>query len=125
MNPMVQDGDLIVYYRLNKAYKAGDLLLLRFQNQIQVRRVIAAAGDTVDITENGLWINGALQQERNIHRQTQRYTEGIDFPVTLREGEVFVLGDAREDVTDSRIYGPVRVQDTLGKAITILRRRNL
>ena len=125
MNPMVQDGDLIVYSRWDKTYKARDLLLLGFQGHTQVRRVVATAGDTVDITENGLVINGALQQERNIYRQTQRYAEGTDFPVTLKEGEVFVLGDLREDVTDSRIYGPVNIQDTLGKVITIIRRRNL
>jgi len=87
--------------------------------------VNATAGDTVDITENGLVINGGLQQERDIYRKTERYAGGIGFPVTLKEGQVFVMGDARDGVTDSRIYGPVNVRDTLGKVITIVRRRNL
>jgi len=125
MNPAVKDGDLVVYSRLDKNYKARDLLLLDFQGQRQVRRIIATAGDTVDITEDGLVINEALQQERDIYQRTERYAEGIDFPITLREGEVFVLGDAREGVADSRIYGPVNTKDTLGKVITVLRRRNL
>ena len=125
MNPAVKDGDLVMYYRLDKKYRAGDLLLLSFQGQRQVRRVIATAGDTVDITEDGLKINGALQQEPEIHRKTERYAEGIDFPLTLGENEVFVLGDAREGITDSRIYGPVSIEDTHGKVITLLRRRNL
>ena len=125
MNPAVQEGDLVVYYRQNRRCRAGDLVLLRFEGQTQVRRVIAAAGDTVDITEKGLLINGAIQQERKIYRKTERYADGIDFPLTIAEGELFVLGDAREGVTDSRIYGPVRIKDTYGTVIAVLRRRNL
>jgi len=125
MNPSVKDGDLVIYYRLNKKYHAGDLVLLPFQGKSQVRRVIATAGDTVDINGEGLVINGALQQERNINSHTQRYAEGTAFPLTLREGQVFVLGDARENAADSRLYGPVNIKDTQGTVIAILRRRNL
>ncbi|MCL2107594.1 MAG: signal peptidase I [Oscillospiraceae bacterium] len=125
MTPSIKDGDLAVYYRLDKKYHAGDLLLLVFQGEKQVRRVIATAGDTVDITVNGLTINGALQQERDIYRPTERYEDGIEFPLTLGEGEVFLLGDARDSVADSRVYGPVKTRDTLGTVIATLRRRNL
>ena len=125
MDPAIKDGDLILYYRLSKDYTAGDILLLSYDGEKQVRRVVAVAGDTVDITEDSLLINGALQQEREIYRKTERYAEGIDLPVTLAANEVFVLGDAREGVTDSRIYGPVNADDTQGTVIAILRRRNL
>jgi len=87
--------------------------------------VVAAAGDTVDITEKGLLINGAIQQERKIYRKTERYADGVEFPLKIMEGEIFVLGDAREGVTDSRIYGPVKAKDTSGTVIAVLRRRNL
>ena len=70
----------------------------------------------MDITEDGLLVNGSPQQEPGIYEETKRYAEGMDFPVTLQDGEVFVLGDAREDATDSRVYGTVRVEDTLGKS---------
>ncbi|MCL1897131.1 MAG: signal peptidase I, partial [Clostridiales bacterium] len=125
MHPAVKDGDLVVFYRLDKKYKPGDLLLLTFQGQKQVRRVIATAGDSVDITEEGLVINGALQQEPGISQSTQRYADGTAFPLTLGENQVFVLGDARENAADSRIYGPVDIKDTQGTVITLLRRRNL
>jgi len=110
---------------LDKTYAAGDVLLLTSQEQKQVRRVVATAGDTVDITEEGLLVNGALQQEPEIYEETQRYEGGAAFPLTVGEGQVFVLGDARENATDSRIYGAVNVKDTLGKVIAVLRRRNL
>lgn len=125
MYPALKDGDLVMYYRWNKNYHAQDLLLCAFQEKKQVRRVIATAGDTVDINEEGLVINGALQLERDIYRSTERFVEGVEFPLTIRENEVFVLGDAREGVTDSRIYGAVNIDDTFGMVIAILRRRNL
>ncbi|MCL2287091.1 MAG: signal peptidase I [Firmicutes bacterium] len=125
MIPMVQDGDLLLFYRLNKNYAAGDLLLLDFRGQRQIRRVVASAGDTVDIVENGLVINGALKHEPEIFQETWRYDNGLTFPLTVGEGQVFVLGDARERAADSRVYGPVNTSDTLGTVITVIRRRGL
>jgi len=125
MDPAIRDGDLILYYRLDKTYAAGDTLLLEYEGQRQVRRVIATAGDVVDITEEGLLVNGALQQEPEIYQQTQRWADGADFPLTVGESQVFVLGDARENAVDSRVYGAVEIKDTLGKVITLLRRRNI
>jgi signal peptidase I len=124
MAPMVKDGDLTVFYRLDKDYVIGDLLVLKFQGELQVRRVVAKAGDVVDITKDGLIINGALQQEPNIYQKIRRYDDSVSFPLTVGQGQVFVLGDAREDATDSRVYGPVNVDDTHGTVITIVRPRN-
>ena len=125
MAPMVKDGDLILFYRLDRDYAIGDLLLLDFQGERQVRRVVANAGDTVDITEDGLIINGGLQDEPEIFQETWQYVNGVSFPLTVGEGQVFVLGDARENATDSRVYGPVNARDTLGTVITVIRRRSL
>lgn len=125
MTPAVKDGDLVIFYRLDKRYIAGDALVLEFKGKKQVRRVAATAGDTVDITGEGLIINGALQQEPDIYFSTQRYEGGAELPATLGEGQVFVLGDHRTNATDSRIYGVVEVRDTLGKVMAIFRRRGL
>ena len=125
MSPMVRDGDIVLFYRLSKEHAVGDLILLDVQGERQVRRVVARAGDTVDITEDGLIINGGLQHEPEIYQQTWRYANGISFPLTVGEGQVFVLGDAREDATDSREYGPVSTDSIRGNVITVIRRRNL
>lgn len=125
MNPLIKDGDLVMFYRFDQNYAIGDLLLLDFQGERQVRRVVARAGDTVDITEDGLVINGALQQESEIYQHTWRYETGVSFPLTVGAGQVFVLGDARERASDSRVYGPVDTKDTFGTVITVIRRRNL
>jgi len=125
MDPAVKDGDLALFYRLDKSYAIGDLLLFTYRGESQIRRIVARAGDVVDITDSGLVVNGALQQEPNIYQKTQRYEDGIAFPVTVGAGQVFVLGDARENATDSRVYGPVTLKDTAGTVITTIRRRNL
>jgi signal peptidase I, bacterial type len=125
MKPTVQDGDLVIFYRLDKEYVASDPVVLSYEGEKQIRRVVAVAGDTVDITEGGLVINGSLVQELDIREETLRFEDGISFPITIEEGQVFVLGDGRNDSVDSRLYGAVDINDTLGKVMTILRRRNI
>ena len=126
MDPAIKDGDLVIFYRYTKSgYAIQDAVVLEFKGQKQVRRVVATAGDTVDITDEGLFINGARQQEPNVYQKTERYEEGVDFPLTVPEGHIFVLGDSRAGATDSRIYGCVRIEDTFGKVMTVIRRRSI
>ena len=124
MGKNVKAGDLVIYSRVDKDFDIGQEAVLKYQGKTQVMRVVAAAGDTVDMTEDGLVINGQLQPEPDPQKQTLPYTEGIDFPITLQKGEVFVLGDDRENSADSRVYGPVQQEDTLGKVLDLVRRRN-
>ena len=125
MDPSIQDGDIVMWYRLDKDYVASDPIVVSHEGEQQVRRVVAVAGDTVDITEDGLLINGSLVQEQNVFGDTLHYEDGITLPITIEDGQVFVLGDGRENSIDSRLYGPVNIKDTLGKVMTIIRRRNI
>ena len=125
MKPAVKEGDLVIFYRLDKKYVASDAIVLEHEGKKQVRRVVAVAGDVVDITENGLMINGSLVQEEHIYEDTLRYTNGALLPITVGPDQVFVLGDGRKDSVDSRLYGVVNVKDTLGKIMTVIRRRNI
>ena len=123
MSPALKDGDIAVYYRLEKEYSPTDVVVLEKDGEIQVRRIIAKGGDKVDITENGLLINGYAQQEKDIFTDTLPYTEGITFPITLKKDEYFVLGDNRSQAKDSRIYGAVKAKEIKGSVITLIRRR--
>jgi signal peptidase I len=126
MVPTVEDGDLVVYYRYAPGgYQAQDAVVVEHEGQSQVRRVVAAAGDTVDITEDGLVVNGSLQQEPEIYQATPRYSDGVGFPLTVPPGQVFLLGDARDGATDSRIYGCVDADDLRGKVMMIIRGRGI
>jgi len=125
MSPAIKHGDLVFYFRMDKQYKASDLVAFTYEGKLQIRRVVAIAGDTVDIDEQGLIINGRLQQEVEVIGETLAYTQGISFPTTLEDGQVFLLGDSRELSEDSRLYGSIEITDTLGKVMAIMRRRNL
>jgi signal peptidase I len=126
MFPAIKDGDLVIYYRYTSdRYLPRDVVALKLNGEIQFRRVVATAGDTVDINEYGLVINGAPQQESAITGTTVRYEEGVEFPLVVPEGQVFVLGDNRPESIDSRIYGCVEIKDILGKVMMIIRKRGI
>lgn len=132
MNPSLKSGDLLLYYRLDHDYTSGDVVAVEYEENIQLRRVVAAEGDTVNITERGLEINGKLQQEQSISgnvgsvdAETLLYEGGIDFPLTLGQDEVFLLGDNRAESLDSRMYGPVKENIIVGKTVLVARTRNM
>jgi len=126
MDPAVKDGDLVIYYRLDKNYVASDLAVLEKQGKTQVRRVVGIDGDKIDINrDNGLEINGYPQQEDNIYTETLPVVGKTKFPLTVGTEQVFVLGDNRKYAVDSRTYGCVDKSDTKGKVIAVIRRRSL
>lgn len=121
MEPNLKEGDRVIYYRLDKNYVATNCVAFRYNGQTQVMRVVAVAGDTVDMTEDGLVINGALQSEPDPSKDTLPFKEGTNFPVQLGEREIFLLGDNRPESVDSRQFGPVNAKDTLGELMTVIR----
>jgi len=129
MTPNVKDGDLLLTYRIDKEYAVNDIIIVKINGKNEVRRVVAVAGDKVNITKAGLQVNGTHIVEENITESTYQLNTGgkhIIFPLTVPKGEVFVLGDARQHTDDSRIYGCVSIADTTrGTAITVLRHRGL
>ena len=91
----------------------------------QIRRVAAVSGDVVDVTEEGLSVNGYQQREADIYTETLPYKDGIDYPLTVGDGQVFVLGDNRISAEDGRIYGTTDLKDVQGVVMTVIRRRNI
>ena len=124
MTPNIKSGDLVIYSRYDKDFEVGQEAVLKYQGKTQVMRVVAKEGDTVDMTPDGFTINGVVQEEPNPQKETLPYTEGVQFPITLKADEVFLLGDDRENSADSRVYGAVDQDDTLGKVLDLVRRRN-
>lgn len=133
MYPRLDAGDLLLYYRLEKNPKAQDIIVFEKaasageEAKAFACRVIAAPGDTVEVTEEGgLKVNGNTLIESNIFYPTKPYDEGVtEYPLKLGEGEYFVLADQRNGGMDSRYFGVVKAEEIKGVVITILRRNNL
>lgn len=125
MNPSLKEGDLAFYYRLQKEYNVSDVIVIEKDDEVQIRRIIAKSGDKVDITEEGLKINGYLQKEKNIYEETLPYLEGITFPIVVPDNEYFVLGDDRNNTKDRRIYGTIKKEEIKGGVMSFIRRRGL
>lgn len=126
MYPRIDAGDLLLYYRLDKEVRAQDVVVLRKNDTTYIGRVVAVGGDTVEITESqALIVNGIAMVESNIFWPTPVYEGFVEYPLTLAEGEYFVLCDSRNGGEDSRYYGPVKAGELLGTVITVVRRNNL
>ena len=125
----LQHGDrlLVVSSMLYHDYKYGDIVILRkngvFDDDPIVKRVIAVEGQTVDIdfTEGIVYVDGEALEEDYIREPT--YTaEGTEFPLTVPEGSIFVMGDNRNGSSDSRDYrlGTVDTRYVIGKAAFLI-----
>ena len=125
----LQHGDrlLVVNSMLYHDYKYGDIVILRkngvFDDDPIVKRVIAVEGQTVDIdfAEGIVYVDGEALEEDYIREPT--YTaEGTEFPLTVPEGSIFVMGDNRNHSSDSRSsdLGTVDTRYVIGKAAFLI-----
>ena len=128
MVPTLQDGDrlLVLNAMLDNDYEYGDIVVLRkdtFLEEPIVKRVIATEGQTVDIdfVSGAVYVDGELLEEDYINEPTYR-DEGMEFPATVPESCVFVMGDNRNHSSDSRSsdLGTVDTRYVIGKAVFLL-----
>lgn len=130
--PSMQDtlytGDrLVVLNSLFCDFKQGDVVVVNAYNapldETLVKRIIAVEGQTVDIDfiTGTVYVDGEALDEPYIKEPTYT-TDGTQFPLTLGEGEVFIMGDNRNHSTDSRsvLLGPVKEDYLQGKALFLL-----
>ena len=121
--PMIKDGDFCLTYRLAEL-RQGDEVTYIQNDEVRIGRVIAFGGDTVDIKNDSVAVNG-LNIAENVVYPTNSQGSDIEFPYKIPEDCVFVLNDYRSDLSDSRKYGGISLSDVKGVVVFIMRRRGI
>ncbi|MGD8590342.1 MAG: signal peptidase I [Chromatiales bacterium] len=158
MQPAVLDRDLVVINKLDKPNR-GDIVLIKFADdrdesneqktttdQIKkkqrsgltkllkgevLRRVVAQAGDTIEIKGRQVYLNGKpLQEDYASYSEQHSLNPHTTFdyhldPIFVPSGKYFVLSDAREYSFDSRIFGLVDAKEISGVATKVFWSWNL
>ena len=120
MVPTLQNGEFVLVNRL--AYRLGtptrgDIVVFRSVNQPDldlIKRVIGTPGDDVTIGDARVIVNGVALIEPYINAEP-RYTGHWSVPA----GYLFVLGDNRNDSSDSHAWGLLPIGNVIGKAVLI------
>lgn len=117
----LHDKDRMIVTSCMYEPKNGDIVVIPRTHDIPVpiiKRVIATSGQTlkIDFKKNKVYVDGKLLDEPYISTQTKGHNTSI--PEKIPEGFVFVMGDNRENSTDSRYkeVGLISVDNILGKA---------
>ena len=116
MNETLQDGDIVLSVK-DSRMNSGDIVAFYYNNKILVKRVIAQAGDWVNIDADGnVYVNDVLLDEPYISNKALGECD-IDLPYQVPENRIFVMGDHREVSVDSRTttVGCVAEEQIVGK----------
>ena len=124
MVPTVADRQMLLVNRLSYTHggapQRGDLVVFEAPLRIRtiyVKRIIALPGDTIAIRQGIVSINGQQINEPYINaRTTYQYPLAGQAPMAIPAGQVFVLGDNRNNSADSHVYGPIAITAIIGKA---------
>lgn len=123
MDPTLQEKDNIVVEKVSYFFGAPerfDVVIFPFEDDkgtYFIKRIIGMPGETVQIDEEGtILINGEALDESYGNAVMESAGEAA-LPITLGEDEYFVLGDNRNDVSDSRhpMVGNVSGEDIIGR----------
>lgn len=124
MNPTLQDGNYLLISKQSYHFgepERGDIIVFPHHenagDSLYIKRVIAIPGDHLEIHDGNVYINGELQDEDYI--KSGAVTEG-SVDLVIPEGQIFVMGDNRENSSDSRYFGTVNIEEVTGEVFVRL-----
>ncbi len=124
MNPTLRNTQRFMLNRVEYYFREpqwGDIVVIKDPEDggLSIKRVVAVAGQTVELTGGGVLINGMKLRENYLRPGTRTYSLRVydheKFP--CGQEQFFVMGDNRGNSADSRVYGPVPRQNILGVVV--------
>jgi signal peptidase I len=124
MEPTLHDGDLIIVNKLEYYFtdpERGEIIVFPYKgdpSKQYIKRIIALPGEVIDIREGKVYINGELYEEEYILEEMQLRGD-IDFPYAIPADTYFVMGDNRNNSSDSRYQdvGTIEKDKIIGHAV--------
>ncbi|MEE2637978.1 MAG: signal peptidase I [Acidobacteriota bacterium] len=120
MEPTLADQDRLIVnkalYRFFGAPEPGDIVMLyypRDPDKSFVKRIIAEAGDSVRIEDGKVYVNEVLLPDEYVPPDFRSHEN--HGPQVVKEAHYFVMGDHRNNSSDSRHWGPVPERYVIGK----------
>jgi signal peptidase I len=120
MIPTLKDGEFVLVSKLNYKFgdvERGDIIVFHFPmdpEQELIKRVIGLPGDMIGVQNGTVSVNGQVLDEPYI-AATPAYSGNWEVP----DGQLFVLGDNRNDSSDSHSWGFLPFEKVVGKAVVI------
>ncbi len=124
MRPTLSAGDTVVIDKLTGWWRVpeiGDLVVFQDPRagELAVKRVVALGGQEVALEDGVLHVDGV---RRDGPGADLKGVDSVYFgPVTVPIGAVFLMGDNRGDSIDSREFGPIGLDDLVGRVVLLLR----
>lgn len=116
MEPTLNNGEIVVLFKTSNLDR-GDLCGFSYSNKILIKRVIGLPGDIISIDASGnVFVNDEMIDEPYITEKSFGESD-IEYPLTVPEGEYFLMGDQRTTSIDSRntVIGCVKKDQIIGK----------
>ncbi len=102
--------------------KAGDIIIFKYPHDPKIdyiKRCVAVEGQTVELVDNKLYVDGVMQDEAFTKYVFGSRPDRHFGPFKVPEGDIFMMGDNRDNSADSRAWGPLDKKLIAGKAMFI------
>lgn len=121
MRPSLEDGELIMYAK-DETIERFDIVLAHdnHNGDVIVKRVVGLPGEDIAIIEGSLYIDGKEYVESYLHDDIKTYNQEVH-RIQLADNEYYVMGDNRDNSTDSRVIGPITKDNVIGTVHRTLR----